>query len=87
MQYHTVSLSEIEADKENGVESSVTLIDTRVKINESLRRKNVYVQRLKPFKNHFPGIPFLFFAIFKVVYQIVQLTWCLYVTIPVQMLY
>jgi beta-1,4-mannosyltransferase len=84
MQYHTVSLSEIAADKGNDIESSVTLIGySGEECIESLRsKKNVYVQRLKPFKNHFPGIPFLFFAIFKVVYQVAQLTWCLFITIP-----
>ena len=84
MQYHTVSLSEIGSNSDEDIESIVTLIGySGEECIESLRMKNnIQVQRLKPFKNHFPGIPFIFFAIFKVSYQIGQLAWCLFITIP-----
>ena len=63
MQYHTVSLSEIGSNSDEDVESIVTLIGySGEECIESLRMKNnIQVQRLKPFKNHFPGIPFIFF--------------------------
>ena len=80
MQYHTVSLSEV-GDERN---TSVTLIGySGEECIESLRSKrNVSVYRLNPFKNRFPGIPFIFFALYKVTFQILQLAWCLFVNIP-----
>ena len=80
MQYHTVSLSEVGDERD----TSVTLIGySGEECIESLRnKKNVGVYRLNPFKNRFPGIPFVFFALYKVTFQILQLAWCLFVNIP-----